>query len=469
MNIDVVVILGYLALMIVCGLFAMKRLSSTADYLVADRNLPYWVYFPCLSTVILGGGSTFGSASQSFQHGMSGAWITLMFGLGVVTVGLGFAGRLSRLRVFTLSEMLERRYAHGTRFLRAVVACIYAALISVVQIVALGAVLKALLGWDLTVSILVGGFVTVAYTLVGGMLAITITDLIQFVLMTIGIAILIPFGIDAAGGMAAISAAVPPEFFTLTNISGTRLLGLFMSLYLGIMIGQDIWQRIFTARNERVAAVGSISAGIYSIGWGAAMGVCGILAYVLLPGLESPQDALPALVVKVMPAGLSGIVLAALMSALMSTVSSTILASATLVTNDLLKPALGFDEGRELAVSRWVTAGVSVCVIVLAVFVGDVFVALDTAYAYLSGRLFVPIMAALFWRKATWQGALAAILVGATVVTAALLHYGSAAAEPVIFGILSSAVAMGLVSVLVGGPRADDLSAWNEVASEEVV
>ena len=87
MNIDVVVILGYLALMIVCGLFAMKRLSSTADYLVADRNLPYWVYFPCLSTVILGGGSTFGSASQSFQHGMSGAWITLMFGLGVVTVG----------------------------------------------------------------------------------------------------------------------------------------------------------------------------------------------------------------------------------------------------------------------------------------------------------------------------------------------------------------------------------------------
>lgn len=189
--------------------------------------------------------------------------------------------------------MLERRYAHGTRFLRAVVACIYAALISVVQIVALGAVLKALLGWDLTVSILVGGFVTVAYTLVGGMLAITITDLIQFVLMTIGIAILIPFGIDAAGGMAAISAAVPPEFFTLTNISGTRLLGLFMSLYLGIMIGQDIWQRIFTARNERVAAVGSISAGIYSIGWGRRWACAGFLPMSCCPAWSLRRTRFP--------------------------------------------------------------------------------------------------------------------------------------------------------------------------------
>ncbi|MBR0565521.1 hypothetical protein J5J83_05235 [Azoarcus sp. L1K30] len=462
MNIDVIIVIGYFVLMLVCGFVAMRKLTSTADYLVADRNLPYWVFFPCLSTVILGGGSTFGSASQSFQHGLSGAWITLMFGLGVVTVGLGFAGKLAKLKVFTLSEMLERRYAHGTRYVSAIIAAIYSTLISVVQIVALGAVLKALLGWDLATGIVVGGVVTMAYTLIGGMIAITITDFIQFILMTVGVALLIPAGIDAAGGVAAVKAAVPEEFLTLTNISGSRLLGLFLSLYLGIMIGQDIWQRIFTAKNESVARFGSISAGIYSIGWGAAMGVCGVLAYVLLPNLDSPQDALPELVVKVMPAGLSGIVLAALMSALMSTVSSTVLASATLITNDLLKPVLGFDEQKELAVSRWVTAVVSVAVIVLAIFIGDVFVALDTAYSYLSGCLFVPIMAALFWKKATWQGAISSILASGVIVSFCLAKFGAAASEPVVYGILSSAMIMGLVSAFVGGPQPSDLIEWEK-------
>ncbi|ASJ74726.1 sodium:solute symporter family transporter [Granulosicoccus antarcticus] len=460
MNIDVVIVIGYFAMMLLCGFIAMRKLTTTADYLVADRNLPFWVFFPCLSTVILGGGSTFGSASQSYQFGMSGAWITLMFGLGVVTVGLAFAGKLAKLKVFTLSEMLERRYAHGTRYVSAIIASIYATLISVVQIIALGTILKALLGWDLSTGIIVGGMVTMVYTLIGGMIAITITDFIQFILMTLGVALLIPAGIDAAGGMAAVTAAVPEEFFSLTNISATRVLGLFLSLYLGIMIGQDIWQRIFTAKNEKVARNGSISAGLYSIGWGAAMGLCGILAFVLLPDLDSPQDALPALVMKVMPAGLSGLVLAALMSALMSTVSSTVLASATLISNDLLKPLFGFNEKKELAVSRCITALVSVLVIILSISIGDVFIALDTAYAYLSGCLFVPIMAALFWKKATWQGAISSIIISAIIVSASLVSYGAAAAETVIFGLLSSAVVMGVVSLVMGGPKASDLVEW---------
>ena len=137
-------------------------------------------------------------------------------------------------------------------------------------------------------SILVGGFVTVAYTLVGGMLAITITDLIQFVLMTIGIAILIPG--STAGGMVAISAAVPPEFFTLTNInSGTRPLGLFMSLYLGSRSARYLvaafsphamsaWRRSARSRRGLFDRLGRRWA-------------CGILAGVLLPAWSSAGRA----------------------------------------------------------------------------------------------------------------------------------------------------------------------------------
>lgn len=445
---DVVIVIAYFAMMIMCGVVAMRRLKSTSDYLLADRNLPFWVFFPCLSAVILGGGSTFGSASQSYQFGLSGAWITFMFGLGVVFVGLFFAGRIAKLDVFTLSELLERRYGHGSGYVSAMVSTIYTVLIAVVQIIALGTILKELLGWSLNAGILAGGMVTVIYTMIGGMIAITITDFLQFVLMSIGVVLLLIFGIDAVGGVQAVTEAVPPDFLTLTNISGQRLMGLFLSLFLGIMIGQDIWQRILTARNQRVAKVGSIFAGLYSVGWGAAMGISGLLAYILLPGLRSPQSALPALVIKVLPAGLSGIVLAALMSALMSTVSATVLASATLVTNDILKPLLKLSEADEFNVSRTLTAVTGVVVILLSIYVGDVFVALDTAYSYLSGCLFVPIVAALFWPRAIWQGAIASMIISAVAVTASLAIYGPSSTVPIVSGIGSSAVVMILVSLL---------------------
>ncbi|MBJ2153558.1 hypothetical protein [Paracoccus sp. IB05] len=448
MTIDVIIVIAYLAMMILCGVIAMKRLKGTQDYLIADKNLPMWVFFPCLAAVILGGGSTFGSASQAYQHGISGAWITFMFGLGVVTVGVLFAGKISKLEIFTLSELLQRRYKHGAGWISAVVSTVYAVLIAVVQIIALGAIIKSLIGWDLSYGILAGGIVTVVYTMIGGMVAITITDFIQFILMTIGIALLLIFGVNAAGGVHAVTMAVPPEFLTLTNISGTRLLTLFLSFFLGIMIGQDIWQRILTARNQRVARVGSVYAGLYSIAWGVAMGICGVLAFILLPNLDSPQDALPALVVEVMPVGLSGIVLAALMSALMSTVSAAVLASATLVTNDILKPVFNFSSETELSVSRIITALTGGIVILLSICIGDVFVALDTAYAYLSGCLFAPIMAALFWPKATWQGAISSMVISGIVVTAGLMIYGSSAMEPIMYGMLSSAVVLVIVSLL---------------------
>ena len=171
MVIDVVIVVAYFAMMIVCGIVAMRRLKSTADYLVADRNLPFWVFFPCLSAVILGGGSTFGSASQSYQFGLSGAWITFMFGLGVVFIGLFLAGRIAKLDVFTLSELLQRRYGHGSGYVSAIVSTIYTVLIAVVQIIALGTILKELLGWSLNAGILAGGMVTVIYTMIGGMIA----------------------------------------------------------------------------------------------------------------------------------------------------------------------------------------------------------------------------------------------------------------------------------------------------------
>lgn len=454
MSIDVIIVLTYLALMILCGFISMKRASgSTSQYLVAGRSLPFWVFFPCMAAVILGGGSTFGSASKAYQYGLSGAWPTLMFGLGVVAIGLLLARKLTRLRVYTLSEMLERRYGHGTGYVSAIISTFYTVMIAVVQIVALGTVLKALLGWDMDTAIVVGGLITMAYTLLGGMIAITVTDVIQFVLMTIGILILIPTGIDKVGGWSQVVAQVPPEFLTMTNVSADRMLSYFLLLFLGIMIGQEIWQRMFTARTEEIAQKGALAAGAFSIFWGLSMGICGILAYILVPGLSNSSEALPQLVMEVLPVGLSGIVLAALISALMSTVDSCVLGAATLVTNDLLRPLFKLDDESEMKASRYATGVISLVVIALGVWVGDVWTALDTAYAYLSGCIFVPVMAAFFWPKASWQGALTSIIVSAVVVSVSIYLTSVSALEPIMNGMLAGTLSMIVVSLLVKGSR----------------
>ncbi|MEH6826101.1 MAG: sodium/solute symporter [Motiliproteus sp.] len=464
MSIDVIIVLAYLALMILCGFISMKRASgSTSQYLVAGRSLPFWVFFPCMAAVILGGGSTFGSASKAYQYGLSGAWPTLMFGLGVVAIGLLLARKLTRLRVYTLSEMLERRYGHGTGYVSAVISTFYTVMIAVVQIVALGTVLKALLGWEMDTAIVVGGLITMVYTLLGGMIAITVTDVIQFVLMTIGILILIPTGIDKVGGWEQLVAQVPPEFFTMTNVSGDRMLSYFLLLFLGIMIGQEIWQRMFTARTEEIAQRGALAAGAFSIFWGLSMGICGILAYVLVPGLSNSSEALPRLVMEVLPAGLSGIVLAALISALMSTVDSCVLGAATLVTNDLLRPLLKLDDDAEMKASRYATGVISLVVIALGVWVGDVWTALDTAYAYLSGCIFVPVMAAFFWPKASWQGALCSIIVSAIVVSVSIYLTSVSALEPIMYGMLAGTLSMIVASLLAGKPQQEGIAPLNEM------
>ncbi|MEH6651911.1 MAG: sodium/solute symporter [Motiliproteus sp.] len=463
MSIDVIIVLAYMALMILCGFISMKRASgSTSQYLVAGRSLPFWVFFPCMAAVILGGGSTFGSASKAYQYGLSGAWPTLMFGLGVVAIGLLLARKLTRLRVYTLSEMLERRYGHGTGYVSAVISTFYTVMIAVVQIVALGTVLKALLGWEMDTAIVVGGLITMVYTLLGGMIAITVTDVIQFVLMTIGILILIPTGINKVGGWDQLVAQVPPEFFTMTNVSGDRMLSYFLLLFLGIMIGQEIWQRMFTARTEEIAQRGALAAGAFSIFWGLSMGICGILAYVLVPGLNNSSEALPQLVMEVLPAGLSGIVLAALISALMSTVDSCVLGAATLVTNDLLRPLLKLDDEAEMKASRYATGVISLVVIALGVWVGDVWTALDTAYAYLSGCIFVPVMAAFFWPRASWQGALSSIFVSAIVVSVSIYLTSVSALEPIMYGMLAGTLSMIVASLLAGKPQQEGIAPLSE-------
>ena len=460
-GLDIGIVIAYFVILIGIGGYASKKTTNQKDFLIAGQRVGYLVTFACLCAVLLGGASTVGTAALGYQYGVSGMWLVTMLGLGLALVGVLLYKRIREVKVYTVAELLTRRFGPTAGILTAVVSAIYTMMTCAVQIIAMGTILQGLAGLDAGLSMAIVGAVVVLYTILGGMWAITLTDLIQFVLVVIGIMfIMLPFSINAAGGWSNVVANVPPEFFNLTNIGVDRIIQYFLLYTLGVLVGQDLWQRYLAARDVKVARTSGVAAGVFTLFYGlttATIGMCA-LVYFTANGIE-PETAQLTFVTmanSVLPTGALGLVLAAVLAVLMSTASGTLLASATLITNDVLKPLLVYkrtksgDEALDtvpsdhtmLRASRRVTAVVGVLAILVAVALSDVLVALDITYAILSGALFFPIILALFWDRATPRAAIVAIIASTIVVLIGLAVMGSTALEPILFGLVTSLVLM---------------------------
>jgi len=458
---DYLVVGFYFAAMIGAGYWGMARARSAEDYLVAGRRLGPFMYVGTLSAVVLGGASTIGSVSLGYQYGVSGMWLVFMIGFGIIALGLLLSTRLSRLGVFTVAEMLELRYGAASRLIGAIIVSAYALMIAVTSTIAIGTVFDAVLGLRPTAAILLAGGIVVFYSVVGGMWSITLTDILQFCVMTVGIfLILLPLALSGAGGLSAMREELPSSFFDIISIGGSTVFTYFLLFFLGLMIGQDIWQRVFTARSASVARWGSVAAGVYCLLYGLAGAIIGTAARIVVPGLAVPDNAFAEVAREVLPTGLLGLVLAAALAAVMSTSSAGLLASSTLLANDVYARFVAHREHARVGLDRLFTLLVGVVVLVISVLVSDVIGALTVAYDLLVGAIFVPVIGALFWREATSTGALASMLAGGLTVIVLLAVQGFLANSPIYVGLLVSLIVFVVVSLLTPRTSRQTMSAW---------
>ncbi len=468
---DYLVLGLYFAAMLGAGYWGLRRAGSTEDYLVAGRRLGPALYIGTLSAVVLGGASTIGSVSLGYEFGISGMWLVFMIGLGIIALGILLSTRLSRLGVYTVSEMLGIRYGASSRLISAIIVATYALMIAVTSTIAVGSVFDVVLGLPPTVAILIAGGVVVVYSALGGMWSISLTDFLQFCVMTVGIfLILLPLSIARAGGFSGMSEELPGSYFGLFSIGEQTIFTYFLLFFFGLMIGQDIWQRVFTARSPAVARWGGVIAGLYCLLYGVAGALIGTAARVLIPDLPNSDHAFARVAAAVLPTGVLGLVLAAALAAVMSTASAGLLASSTILANDVYAGLFrrGDHAGAdEYNASRLATLLVGVAVLVISVIVSDVVGALTVAYNLLVGALFVPIIGALFWQRATGTGALASMLVGGVVVVGLMAWQGLLANSPIYVGLLASLVTFVVVSLLTPRASSETMSAWDRRISGE--
>ncbi len=460
---DLAIIACYLLLMLYLGYRGWKMSTTSSDYLVAGRRLGYGMYIGCLAAVTLGGASTVGGTKLGYEYGISGLWMVAMIGLGIVALGVFLTTRLANLRILSISEMLELRYNEQARLISAVIMSSYAAMISVIQVIAIGTILNAVLGWGMVLGMLAGGLVVIGYTYLGGMWSVSLTDSIQFVLMTAAVFFLmLPIGLASVGGWQELSVSLPESYLRFDAIGYDRIFSFFLLFFLGLLIGQDIWQRVFTARDTRVARRGTIIAGLYCVIYAVATSVIGMVAARKFPGLEDSQMAFAKVAVDLLPVGVSGIVLAGSLSALMSTASGPLLASSTLVANDIYRRFIAKDltDGQFLRATRTITGVIGVAVIVCSLWIQDVIKALDVAYTLLSGSIFVPVFAGFFWKRANATGTLISMCCSVPVAVFAMVVWGVGSIPPIVAALSTSLLTLVLASLWSAAPDSERLSRW---------
>ncbi|MEV8031950.1 sodium:solute symporter [Streptomyces sp. NPDC086182] len=471
MAVDYTVIVVYLAGMLAMGWWGMRRAKSKSDFLVAGRRLGPVMYSGTMAAIVLGGASTIGGVGLGYQYGLSGAWMVFTIGLGLLALSVFFSARIARLKVYTVSEMLDLRYGGRAGVISGVVMWAYTLMLAVTSTIAYATIFDVLFDMNRTLAIILGGSIVVAYSTLGGMWSITLTDMVQFVVKTVGVLLLLlPIAVVKAGGFGAMKAKLPTEYFDPLGIGGETIFTYVLIYTFGMLIGQDIWQRVFTARGDRTAKWGGTVAGTYCLVYALAGAVIGTAAKVLYPKLPSADTAFATIVKDELPVGVRGLVLAAALAAVMSTSSGALIACATVANNDIWSRLRGavkrdiddHDDHDEVKGNRAFILVMGIAVICTAIALNNVVEALTVAYNLLVGGLLVPILGGLLWKRGTVHGALASVVVGGVAVIGLMASYGILANEPVYYGLLLSLAAYVIVSLATPATDAAVLATWRE-------
>lgn len=418
----------------VIALFAVsawaRRLTARGGggivgYLLAGRGLPPWVAAALLAGLAVGGVSTVGTAEWAYTRGISAGWYNAAWAAGAFVLALGAARRYRRWEVATLPELFERHYGTSARVLGVIGQLVIQVVITSLQYVAGGAILRALLPgvFSLETGMLVTAVVFVGITLVGGFWAAGLTNVVNIVVIYVGISIAAVMCVGRAGGMAGLAAALParhPGFDPFAMGAGL-IAAWFIVMITQAHSTQAVIQIGFATRDETAAVRGYLLGGLLILPVGFISATIGLAAAASHPGII-PAEALPRVVMDLPPLA-AGLVLAGLWAADVSTASALLLGSATLVSNDIIKRFFAPDlsDARDQLVCRVTVAVLSVVTFGLALTVQGILkvlligLTLTTAYTLVAlMTLYVPRLcrrSSATWTLATTMLALVLWLV----------------------------------------------------------
>ena len=420
----------YLLVSIGIGLYAARRVNNTADYAVAGRNLPLYIVVATTFATWFGSELVLGVSAQFVQEGLGGV-VEDPFGAGfcLILVGLFFAYKLYKKNLITIGDYYRLRYGKAVEML-----CSFIIIFSYLgwvaaQVAALGLVFNMLTdgAMSVTMGMILGTFIVLIYTLFGGMWSVALTDLVQMIVICGGLIVIAWFAADLAGGAdKVIDYAVSEgkmQFLPTEADSKTWLFFIAsgITMMLGSIPQQDVFQRVMSSKDGNVARLGPIIGGSLYILFAFIPMFTVTAAVLVMPEVtaalmeDDPQKILPTLVMERMPMAVQIAFFGALLSAITSTASATMLAPSTsFVENVLRNIKPGMSDAQTLKAMRITVVVFTVCVVIYAITMQEssIYEMVSGAYQVPLVGAFIPLVFGLYWKRATTQGAIAAVVLG---------------------------------------------------------
>lgn len=414
------------------GYYASRKVSTAADYVVAGRRLPIYLTGASIMATWFAAETIMGASSTAYQWGFQGVVFDPFGAVLCLTLsGFFFIRIMRRARYMTAIDFFEKRYGREMAVAGGAAQIIAYLGWTAAQIVAGGAILHALLGWPIQVGMIFVTTVVVLYTMMGGMWADTLLDFMQMFFTAGGILLIFTAVMSRVGGWQAFRSSAGAlnvsNALTILPIPGEGYLGYtgtmgwlywlaaWMSIGLGSLPAQDLMQRSMSAKNESTAVHGTYLAGILYGVFGIMSPLVGIGMYILSPNIAPSQTeylVISAALQYLNPI-LAALFVAALASALMSTSDSSILAGASIFTENLLPYfSSNLDEKKKLNWTRGMVALVGISSLLLALFAVTIYKLAIFAWTVLLVGQLAPFVLGIYWKQANKTGALAGYLSG---------------------------------------------------------
>ena len=441
--IDLVIIAVYFLIVFGIGFYFSRKERTSEDYFLASRNIGWFAIGASLFVSNISTEHFIGLAGSGAAVGLAPGHYEWLASLILLLLGWVFVPFYLRSNVFTMPEFLERRFNRNcATYLASISIIAYIFTKISVHLYAAAIVLERVVGWSPLTAAVILVIATGIYTVAGGLAAVIYTDLVQTLILLAGALALTFIGLDKVGGFAGLRAAVPPEYFHMMKPMSDPAFpwtGIFFGApILGIWYwctDQVIVQRVLSARDEGHAKAGTIFAGYLKVLPVFVLVLPGLIAYALYPQMFTLVDgkvtngdiAYPMLIVNLLPVGLVGLMIAALLAALMGAMSSVFNSASTMVTLDFYKKFQPNANEAQLVLFGRIATGVMVLLGLLWVpFIqsmnNQLWLYLQSVQAYISPPIAVCFIFGILWPRLNGQGAITSLLVGFVLGAARFIY-----------------------------------------------
>jgi sodium/proline symporter len=430
MSTPVAVLVAYLAILAALAVWSRRETQTLSGFFLAGKKLPYWVVAFSTNATGESGWLLLGLTGMGYAVGAQAYWVVVGEVIGIGLSWTLISRRLKRLSdetdSITLPDVLSARFDDRKHILRSIAVVIILTMVCAyvtAQMVASGKALGSFIGMEYRTAVVVGAVIIIAYTFVGGYKAVAYTDVVQGVLMLLGLIVVPIVAIDAVGGWQSVTgslAAEDPGLLSMWGIAGSGIPGWvaiasFMAIGLPFLGVPQLMVRFMSAKDEDELKKARVLSVIVILLFDVGAVTAGMAGRALFPGLEDSETIFPVLSSELFPPLITGVMMVIVLSAIMSTVDSLLLLASSAVVRDTMQKIIGSAKSDRVLSNYGKALTILIGVIGIVFAIGEVklvFWFVLFAWSGLGAAFGPVIICMLYYKKTTLPGVAAGMLGG---------------------------------------------------------